>query len=112
MIYDRYRRGLSTRGISTLILLGQTTLLVYWFHKEFGYARFSLLPKRAETVSTASRGLLEIFLFMLILSLVRTRIDWKRIDWKKITWKKMSRHVQPAQAQRRASSRTGPALRL
>jgi hypothetical protein len=34
---------------------------------------------------------------MLILSLVRTRIDWKRIDWKKLNWKKISRRVQPAQ---------------
>jgi len=40
--------------------------------------------------------LLEIFLFMLILSLVRTRIDWKKIDWKKIDWKKMTRRIQPA----------------
>jgi len=94
--YAWCRWGLATRGFSPLIQLGQTSLLVYWVHIEFVYGRFSLLPKRAETVSTASRGLLEIFLFMLILSLVRTRIDWKRIDWKKITWKKMSRHVQPA----------------
>jgi predicted acyltransferase len=94
--YAWCRWGLATRGFSPLVQLGQTSLLVYWVHIEFVYGRFSLLPKRAETVSTASRGLLEIFLFMLILSLVRTRIDWKRIDWKKITWKKMSRHVQPA----------------
>ncbi len=94
--YAWCRWGLATRGFSPLIQLGQTSLLVYWVHIEFVYGRFSLLPKRAETVSTASRGLLEIFLFMLILSLVRTRIDWKRIDWKKITCKKMSRHVQPA----------------
>jgi hypothetical protein len=33
---------------------------------------------------------------MLILSLVRTRIDWKKIDWKKIDWKKMTRRIQPA----------------
>jgi hypothetical protein len=32
---------------------------------------------------------------MLILSLLRTRIDWKRFDWKKINWKKISRRVQP-----------------
>jgi hypothetical protein len=37
---------------------------------------------------TASRGLLEICLFMLVLSLLRTRIDWKRIGWREINWKK------------------------
>src|SRR5208282_4275522 len=88
--------GLATRGFSPLIQLGQTSLLVYWVHIEFVYGRFSLLPKRAETIAGASRGLLEIFLFMLILSLLRTRIDWKRIGWTKINWKKLTRGVQPA----------------
>ena len=87
--------GLATRGFSPLIQLGQTSLLVYWVHIEFVYGRFALLPKRAQSILTASRGLLEISLFMLILSLLRTRIDWKRFDWKKINWKKISRRVQP-----------------
>ena len=85
------RWGLGTRGFSPLIQLGQTSLLVYWVHIEFVYGRFSLLPKRAESIPTASRGLLEIFLFMLLLSLVRTKIDWKGIDWRKII-----RRAQPA----------------
>lgn len=89
--YAWCRWGLATRGFSPLIQLGQTSLLVYWVHIEFVYGRFSLLPKRAETILTASRGLLEIFLFMLILSLARTRIDWKKINWKRMT-----RRVQPA----------------
>ena len=76
--------GLGARGFSPLIQLGQTSLLVYWVHIEFVYGRFSLLPKRSETILTASRGLLEIFVFMLILSLVRTKIDWKRINGKKL----------------------------
>jgi len=89
--YAWCRWGLATRGFSPLIQLGQTSLLVYWVHIEFVYGRFSLLPKRAEPILTASRGLLEIFLFMLILSLARTRIDWKKINRKKMT-----RRVQPA----------------
>jgi uncharacterized membrane protein len=89
--YAWCRWGLGTRGFSPLIQLGQTSLLVYWVHIEFVYGRFSLLPKRAESILSASRGLLEIFLFMLILSLLRTRIDWKKINWKR-----MSRRVQPA----------------
>jgi hypothetical protein len=89
--YAWCRWGLGTWGFSPLIQLGQTSLLVYWVHIEFVYGRFSLLPKRAQTISGASWGLLEITVFMLILSLLRTRIDWKRIDWKR-----MMRRVQTA----------------
>jgi uncharacterized membrane protein len=64
---------------SPLIQLGQTSLLVYWVHIEFVYGRFSILPKRAVGIATATRGLFEIFLFMLILSILRTRVDWKGI---------------------------------
>ena len=85
LTYAWCRWGLATRGFSPLIQLGQTSLLVYWVHIEFVYGRFSILPKRAESIPTASRGLLEIFLFMLLLSLVRTRIDWKKFDWKRLS---------------------------
>ena len=91
--YAWCRWGLATRGFSPLIQLGQTSLLVYWVHIEFVYGRFSLLPKRAQTIPSATRGLLEIFLFMLILSLARTRIDWKK---KMTNWRKMTRRVQTA----------------
>jgi uncharacterized membrane protein len=91
--YAWCRWGLATRGFSPLIQLGQTSLLVYWVHIEFVYGRFSLLPKRAESILTASRGLLEIVLFMLILSLIRTRIDWKK---KMTNWKRMTGRVRPA----------------
>jgi uncharacterized membrane protein len=89
--YAWCRWGLATRGFSPLIQLGQTSLLVYWVHIEFVYGRFSLLPKRAESILGATRGLLEIIGFMLILSLLRTRIDWKRMNWKELR-----RRVQPA----------------
>jgi uncharacterized membrane protein len=83
--------GLGTRGFSPLIQLGQTSLLVYWVHIEFVYGRFSILPKRAQSIAIASRGLIEIILFMLVLSLLRTRINWK-----KFSWHTMTRRVQPA----------------
>ncbi len=83
--------GLGIRGFSPLIQLGQTSLLVYWVHIEFVYGRFSLLPRRAETITGATRGLLEICVFMLILSLLRTRIDWRKINLRKVAGK-----VQPA----------------
>jgi predicted acyltransferase len=74
--YAWCRWGLGGRGFSPLIQLGQTSLLVYWVHIELVYGRFSLLPKRANDIRTASLGLLTIFLMMLALSLLRTRIDW------------------------------------
>jgi len=77
--YAWCRWGLGAWGFSPLIQLGQTSLLVYWVHIEFVYGRFSILPKRAAGIRTASLGLLTIFLMMLALSLLRTRIDWKSI---------------------------------
>ncbi len=94
--YAWCRWGLATSGFSPLIQLGQTSLLVYWVHIEFVYGRYSILPKRVQSIYGASWGLLEITVFMLILSLLRTRIDWKKIDWKKLDWKKMIRRAQPA----------------
>jgi hypothetical protein len=84
LVYAWCQWGLATRGsglwsFSPLIQLGQASLLVYWVHIEFVYGRFSLLPKRAVGIATASRGLLEICLFMLILAMLRTRIDWKSL---------------------------------
>ncbi len=77
--YAWCRWGLATWGFSPLIQLGQTSLLVYWVHIEFVYGRFSILPKRAVSIRTASSGLLTIFLMMLVLSLLRTRVNWKAL---------------------------------
>ena len=77
--YAWCRWGLGGWGFSPLIQLGQTSLLVYWVHIEFVYGRFSILPKRAAGIRSASLGLLTIFLMMLALSLLRTRIDWKAV---------------------------------
>ncbi len=77
--YAWCRWGLGAWGFSPLIQLGRTSLLVYWVHIEFVYGRFSILPKRAAGIRTASLGLLTIFMMMLALSLLRTRIDWKSV---------------------------------
>ena len=66
--------GAGVWGFSPLILLGQASLLVYWVHIEFVYGRVSILPKRAMTIGGASAGLLIIFLAMLGLAYVRTRM--------------------------------------
>lgn len=73
--YAWCRWGAGQWGFSPLIQMGQTSLLVYWVHIEFVYGRFSILPKRAQSISTASLGLLTIFLAMLLLSVARTK--WK-----------------------------------
>lgn len=74
-VYAWCRWGFGQRGFSPLILLGQASLLVYWVHIEFVYGRFSILPKRAETIPVASAGLAVIFIAMVLLAAVRTR--WK-----------------------------------
>ena len=73
-VYFWCRWGLGQWGFSPLIQMGQTSLLVYWVHIEFVYGRFSILPKRAQDIRTASLGLLTIFLSMLLLSVLRTKL--------------------------------------
>jgi uncharacterized membrane protein len=69
-----------TWGFSPLIQLGQTSLLVYWVHIEFVYGRFTILPHRANSIATASAGLLIIFLAMLALSLMRTKLRSRFVE--------------------------------
>jgi uncharacterized membrane protein len=69
---------------SPLAQLGKTSLLVYWVHIEFVYGRFSLLPKHAQNIRTASLGLLTICLGMMLLSLLRTK--WKSQDLQFVRW--------------------------
>jgi uncharacterized membrane protein len=72
--YAWCRWGAGQWGFSPFIQLGQTSLLVYWVHLEFVYGRLSILHKRAQDIRSASLGLLAIFLSMLLLSVVRTRM--------------------------------------
>lgn len=76
-------------GFSPLIQLGQASLIVYWVHIEFVYGRVSILPKRAQTITGASLGLLTIFLAMVLLAYIRTH--FKR-------WMKPARATIPAKA--------------
>ena len=70
--YAWCRWGAGQWGFSPLIQLGQASLLVYWVHIEFVYGRFSILAKRAQTIGTATIGLLIITLAMLALAYIRT----------------------------------------
>lgn len=74
------RWGPGEWGFSPMIQFGRTSLMVYWVHIEFVYGRFSILPKRAMSVTSASFGLLMIFLAMLLLSIARTRLKGRGAD--------------------------------
>ncbi len=78
--YAWCRWGAGRWGFSPLIQLGQTSLLVYWVHIEFVYGRFSILPKRSVDIWTASFGLLAIFLAMLLLSVLRTKLKGRGVE--------------------------------
>src|SRR5262249_7570504 len=67
------RWGGGAWGFSPLGQLGQTSLLVYWIHLGLVYGRFSILTKKAQDVASASLGLLEICVMMVLVSLIRTR---------------------------------------
>ena len=73
LAYAWCRWGAGQWGFSPLIQIGQTSLLVYWVHIEFVYGRFSILPKRAQTIPMATFGLAIIFTAMVLLSIARTR---------------------------------------
>jgi uncharacterized membrane protein len=82
--YGWCRWGAGLWGFSPLIQMGQTSLLVYWVHLELVYGRFSILHKRTQDIRTASLGLLVIFLSMVLLSALRTRLKGHGADmW---TW--------------------------
>ncbi|MGB8581355.1 MAG: heparan-alpha-glucosaminide N-acetyltransferase domain-containing protein [Candidatus Sulfotelmatobacter sp.] len=72
--YAWCRWGAAHWRFSPLIQLGQASLLVYWVHIEFVYGRVSILPKHSTGIRTASLGLLTIFLAMLVLAYLRTRL--------------------------------------
>ena len=68
------RWGAGQWGFSPLVQLGRTSLLVYWVHIEFVYGRLSILKKHGMSVPGASIGFCVIFLSMLLLSFLRTRL--------------------------------------
>jgi uncharacterized membrane protein len=67
-------------GFSPMIQLGRTSLLVYWVHIELVYGKFAILRHRSQSVLGASAGLLGIFIAMLALSLLRTKLRG-RFSW-------------------------------
>jgi uncharacterized membrane protein len=79
-VYAWCHWGLGERGFSPLLQLGQASLLVYWVHIEFVYGRFSILHKRAQTIPTATLGLIVIFAAMVLLAVARRRFKGRGPD--------------------------------
>ncbi|HLW83709.1 MAG TPA: heparan-alpha-glucosaminide N-acetyltransferase domain-containing protein [Candidatus Sulfotelmatobacter sp.] len=78
--YAWCRWGAGQWGFSPLIQLGQASLLVYWVHIEFVYGRLSILPKHRVGIRAASLGLAGIFLAMVALAALRTRMKGRGVD--------------------------------
>jgi uncharacterized membrane protein len=94
LAYAWCKWGAGQWGFSPLIQLGQTSLLVYWVHIEFVYGRFSILPKRAETIPMATVGLAIIFVAMVLLSMARTRFEGRGSEI--LGWFGIHRSPKPA----------------
>src|SRR3989442_195347 len=79
LVYAWCRWGFAQKGFSPIIQLGNTSLLVYWVHIEFVYGRFSILPKKQCSALQATAGLLTIFLAMLGLWSLWTRLKKRKV---------------------------------
>jgi uncharacterized membrane protein len=71
--YAWCRWGPGGLGFSPLKQLGQTSLLVYWVHIEFVYGRFTIMTQQAQSIWSATIGLIVITVAMLLLSILRTK---------------------------------------
>jgi uncharacterized membrane protein len=70
--------GAGEWGFSPLIEMGKCSLLVYWVHIEFVYGGLSVVPRRASSIATATRGFLIICVGMTLLAVARNRFPkWK-----------------------------------
>jgi uncharacterized membrane protein len=58
-----------------MVQLGQNSLLVYWVHIWFVYGGFSILPKRASSVTAATAGLAGIIAAMMLLAWARPWLE-------------------------------------
>ena len=78
--YAWCRWGAGQWGFSPLIELGKSSLLVYWVHIEFVYGGLSILKRRAQSIPSATVGVLVIFVTMTILATIRNRTKGRGLD--------------------------------
>lgn len=93
------RVGLGQKGFSPFIQLGQTSLLVYWVHTELVYGSLSILKKGAQTVATATFGVLAIFVLMVGLSVLRTRTKGRTLESLRSLFSSRAGSQQPREAE-------------
>jgi uncharacterized membrane protein len=74
------RWGLALKGFAPVIELGRTSLFIYWLHIEFVYGRFSILPKRSQSVLSATAGILAIFAVMVAIAAIRNRAKGRGVQ--------------------------------
>ena len=72
--YAWCRWGAALKGFAPVMELGRTSLFVYWVHIEFVYGRFSILPKRSQSILSATAGILAIFAAMVAIAAIRNRM--------------------------------------
>jgi uncharacterized membrane protein len=92
-VYIWCRWGFGQLGFSPLLRLGQASLLIYWVHIEFVYGRFSILRKRAQTIPSATLGLVAITTSMVLLATLRTSWKGRSAEF----WVLLRRALRPAQ---------------
>jgi uncharacterized membrane protein len=80
LTYVWCRWGLGQWGFSPLIEMGKQSLVVYWVHIEFVYGRFSILTKGAQSIVSATLGLLVIFVAMTALATILNRTKGRGLE--------------------------------
>ncbi|PYU26376.1 MAG: hypothetical protein DMG32_10115 [Acidobacteria bacterium] len=73
LAYAWCRWGFALKGFAPVMELGRTSLFVYWLHIEFVYGRFSILPKRSQSILSATTGIVIIFAAMVAVAAIRNR---------------------------------------
>ena len=80
LAYAWCRWGAALRGFAPVCELGRTSLFVYWVHIEFVYGRFSILPKRMQSILSATAGILVIFAAMVTVATIRNRMKGRGLQ--------------------------------
>ena len=74
LAYAWCRWGAALKGFAPVTELGRSSLFVYWLHIEFVYGRFSILPKRSQSILAATAGIVVIFAAMVAVAAMRNRM--------------------------------------
>jgi uncharacterized membrane protein len=82
LAFEWCRTSLFRPTWSPLVVMGRTSLLMYWLHIMLVYGRFSILPKNEQEIGTATAGLAGITLMMLTIAVARARVRFRGLRWR------------------------------